>query len=384
MRIKRFVAAVILSGVAGILFSVFAALPVAALSVGDYFTYSYNFAFSKTNIAGSEVFVVTVTGNATCVNNLPMTVSAADIVSKVIARNPQTGADVVLNSIYSISYDSAFPNHTGQTASVTVQVPLSFPAGSVSGSYNIIGVLSDAHILVSGISFSVKDFLPATQAMGSVTYTAPSTGGGGIIVPPVTPPTTATTTTTTPSATTTSTTTASTTTPPAVPSLTTTTISTTPSVTSTSTASAVTTTAPTTTTQLPVQSAAAFVISDLQLAPLIVKNGKPVKITALLSNTGDLAGTYEMVMQIDGQYANKQSIVLGGKSSETVTFTHLINTEGQHFASIGTLTKSFIVKPAQTIGDTTRLGVIAGLAGLALGLGIGGGAILFFRIKKYR
>jgi len=313
MRIKRFVAAVILSGVAGILFSVFAALPVAALSVSDYFTYSYNFAFSKTNIAGSEVFVVTVTGNATCINNLPMTVSAADIVSKVIARNPQTGADVVLNSIYSISYDSAFPNHTGQTASVTVQVPLSFPAGSVSGSYNIIGVLSDAHILVSGISFSVKDFLPATQAMGSVTYTAP-----------------------------------------------------------------------TTTTQLPVQSAAAFVISDLQLAPLIVKNGKPVKITALLSNTGDLAGTYEMVMQIDGQYANKQSIVLGGKSSETVTFTHLINTEGQHFASIGTLTKSFIVKPAQTIGDTTRLGVIAGLAGLALGLGIGGGAILFFRIKKYR
>jgi hypothetical protein len=126
------------------------------------------------------------------------------------------------------------------------------------------------------------------------------------------------------------------------------------------------------------------VISDLQLAPLIVKNGKPVKITALLSNTGDLAGTYEMVMQIDGQYANKQSIVLAGKSSETVTFTHLINTEGQHFASIGTLTKSFIVKPAQTIGDTTRLGVIAGLAGLALGLGIGGGVILFFRIKKYR
>ena len=42
MRIKRFVAAVILSGVAGILFSVFAALPVAALSVSDYFTYSYN------------------------------------------------------------------------------------------------------------------------------------------------------------------------------------------------------------------------------------------------------------------------------------------------------------------------------------------------------
>jgi hypothetical protein len=135
---------------------------------------------------------------------------------------------------------------------------------------------------------------------------------------------------------------------------------------------------------LPVRSAAAFAVSDLQLTPPIVKNGKPVKITALLSNTGDLAGTYDMVMQIDGQYANSQSIILAGKSSQNVTFTHLINTEGQHFASIGTLTKSFIVEPAQTIGNTTRLGVIAGFAGLALGLGIGGGAILFFRIKKYQ
>jgi hypothetical protein len=366
---------VILSGVTGILFCIFAALPVAALSVSDYFTYSYNFAFSKTNISGSEVFIVTVTGNATCVNNLPMTVSAADIVSKVIARNTQTGADVVLNSIYSIGYDNAFPNHTGQTASVTVQVPLSFPSGSVSGSYNIIGVLSDAHILVSGISFSVKEYLPSTQAMGSITYTAPSTGGG-IFVPPATPPTTTTTTTTTAA------TTASTTTPSTVPSSTTTTISTTPSVTSTSTASVVTTTATTTTIQLPVQSTAAFMVSDLQLAPAVVKNGKTVKITALLSNTGDLAGTYEMVMQIDGQYVNSQSIVLAGKSSQTVTFTHLINAEGQHFASIGTLTKSFIVEPAPT--DYTRWWIIGGLAGFCIGGVIGGGALFVYRLKKYR
>jgi hypothetical protein len=354
MRIKRFVTAVMLTGVAGILFSIFAALPVAAVSVSDYFTYSYNFAFSKTNITGSEVFTVIVTGQAVCKQDIPVT--AADIVSKVIARNQQTGADVVLNSIYSISYDSAFPNHAGQTASVTVQVPLSFPSGSISGTYDIIGVLLDAHV-VMGISFSVKDYLPSTQAMGNVSYTAPSTGSGGIFVPPVTPLTT----TTTTAATTTSTTSASTTT--------------------TSTTSAVVSTAATTTTQLPSQSAAAFAVSDLQLVPAVVKNGKTVKITALLSNTGDLLGTYEMMVQIDGQYANSQSIVLAGKSSETVTFTHLISTEGQHFASIGTLTKSFIVEPAPT--DYTRWWIIGGLVGFGVGMVIGGGALFVYRLKKY-
>ena len=133
MRIKRFIPAALLGGVAGVLLSVFVVSPVAAISVSDYFSYSYNFAFSKTSITGSEAFMVTVIGNANCVHDLPMTVSAANIVSTVIGRNQQTGAEVVLNPNYSLRYDNSFPNHTGQTASVTVQVPLSFP-GKLWGS----------------------------------------------------------------------------------------------------------------------------------------------------------------------------------------------------------------------------------------------------------
>jgi hypothetical protein len=379
MRIKQLIAAVMLGGITGIMFCVFAAAPVAALSVSDYFTYGYSFTFSKTNITGGEAFTVIVTGQATCVQNLPMPVSAADIVSKVVAKNQQTGAEMVLNPSYSIRYDNSFPNHTGQTASVTIQVPLSFPADSVSGVYNVIGVLTDAHVVSLGISFPAKEYLPPTQAMGTVTYTAPSTGGGGggVFVPPPTSTTTTSTTTTTTLTTTTTTT-------PTVVSTSTTTTVTSPAapVKPTTTSSTIVATTTTTTTQVPAQSAASFTLSDLKLAAVRVASGKTLKITALLTNTGELAGKYEVVMQIDGQYANSQIIELAGKSSQTVTFTHLVDVEGQHTACIGGLSKSFTVEPVRTT-DISRWAV-AGLAGLALGLGIGGGVILALRVKKYR
>jgi hypothetical protein len=372
MRIKRFIPAALLGGVAGVLLSVFVVSPVAAISVSDYFSYSYNFAFSKTSITGSEAFMVTVIGNANCVHDLPMTVSAANIVSTVIGRNQQTGAEVVLNPNYSLRYDNSFPNHTGQTASVTVQVPLSFPGGSVPGTYDVIGTLTDADVTILGISFNVKAYLPSTQAMGVVNYSAPSTGGGGgggVFIPTTT-------------ATTTTTTTTSSTTPTVVSTSTTSQASTTPIV-LTTVASVLISTTTTKTVQPAVQSAASFAVSSLQLTPATVKNGKTVKISVLLSNTGDLAGMYKVVMQIDGQYANSQEIDLAGKSSQTVTFTHLASIEGPHIVSIGGLDKSLTVEPAST-GGSIGWWIFAALAGLGIGILCGGALLYALRYKKYR
>jgi hypothetical protein len=182
MRIRRLLTSIII----GTLLNTVITQPVLALSLNDYFMYSYSFTFSKTNIVGSETFTATVTGQATCVQDLPLPVDSATIVSRVIARHTQTGTEVIINPNYSISYSSEFPYKQGQTASAIAQVPLSFPAGGPSGTYDIIGQLVEAKITVLAINIDVTAYLPSTQAMSTVTYTPPQTpgGGGGGSTPP--------------------------------------------------------------------------------------------------------------------------------------------------------------------------------------------------------
>jgi hypothetical protein len=113
-------------------FLIFPAQKTLALSIDDYFVYTYNFTFSKTAITGSETFYVTVTGQATYIKDMPLPVSKASVISEVVAQHRQTGAKVILNPNFSLLF-SEFPNKDNPTVSKSVQVPLSFPAGSTGG-----------------------------------------------------------------------------------------------------------------------------------------------------------------------------------------------------------------------------------------------------------
>ena len=129
-------------------------------------------------------------------------------------------------------------------------------------------------------------------------------------------------------------------------------------------------------------SSASFVLSDLTVTPAVVTSGKTVTITALLSNNGDIPGTCEVVMKLDGQIANSQSIELAGKSGQVVTFAHLASIEGQHVVTIGSLSKEFSVSAPQLTAKPLKWWLVAGLAGLGLGLGIGCSIIFVSRRKK--
>jgi hypothetical protein len=96
--------------------------------------------------------------------------------AKVVAN--LAGNEVVLNSSYILSY-ADFPSKNKETASASVQVTLSFPVGSAAGTYTITGYIVNAKIKVLGIDFNVKVYLPASQAMGTVTYQPLLLGGGG-------------------------------------------------------------------------------------------------------------------------------------------------------------------------------------------------------------
>ncbi len=156
--------------------------PVFAQSVDDYFEYTYQINLSKTSISGDEPFSVTVTGQATCKKDLPLDVSEAYIVGRIIAQHRTTRNEILLNPEYRLEI-KPFPSKEGDTAEDTVVVGLSFPTGSESGTYNIIGQLIEAKVkFVIWWDVTKLFSIPETQAIGTVTYEASSggsSGGGG-------------------------------------------------------------------------------------------------------------------------------------------------------------------------------------------------------------
>jgi hypothetical protein len=209
--------------------------PVAALSVSDYFTLSYNITISTYNINEGQTFNATASGSATYKAELPVSVSAAVIDSRVIATNQSTGAVVTLNSDYELNI-SPFPNKVGQTLQLTQTIPLIFPAGTPTGSYHVTGQLISAKVDAI-IWIDVSDYLPSSQDIGMVNYFAnDSTTTTTTAVAPTTTPTSSTT------ATPPTTTTATTTTPAPITTTTTAVPTATPTATTTTT-SAVSTTA---------------------------------------------------------------------------------------------------------------------------------------------
>ncbi len=157
--------------------------PAGALSVEEYFTYGVTVEFSKAEIQGDEVFSATVEGTATCIKDLLLPVTEANISSRIVAEHQVSGAEVTLNSGYSVTL-APFPNEAGETSQASAVVSLRFPEGSESGVYDVVAELVEARILTPLGEPDVTSLLPASQALGSVTYIADGVGGGGIIVDP--------------------------------------------------------------------------------------------------------------------------------------------------------------------------------------------------------
>ncbi len=110
---------------------------------------------------------------------MPLTPLEARITSRVVAEHQVSGAEVTLNSSYSITFES-FPSEVGETASTSEIVSLVFSSGSASGTYDVVGEVVEADVRFSPLDWlDVTSWMPASQAMGSVTYTAGVVGGGG-------------------------------------------------------------------------------------------------------------------------------------------------------------------------------------------------------------
>lgn len=88
---------------------------------------------------------------------------------------------------------------------------------------------------------------------------------------------------------------------------------------------------------------AAFATSNLIMTPAEVNAGDEVTISMLVTNTGDLSGSYDVTFKIDAVVVGTKQVTLDGGTSETVTFTTTRDIPGTYSVTIDGLTGTFEV-----------------------------------------
>jgi len=146
----------------------FVSKPANAFNPLDYFTFSYDISLDTQEVHTYRYFYATVTGQATCIKDLPLTPSEAYITGRVVARHIESGSEFILNSGYTLSLYS-FPTKEGETFEATQEVPLIFPSSSPSGLYELTGELVEARFKAV-LWFTVTQYLPEAETVGQVVF----------------------------------------------------------------------------------------------------------------------------------------------------------------------------------------------------------------------
>jgi hypothetical protein len=102
-----------------------------------------------------------------------------------------------------------------------------------------------------------------------------------------------------------------------------------------------------------------FSVSNLTITPNQVKAGTPVTISAIVSNNGSDAGTYSIVLRINGMVENIIDLMLSPGASQATTFTVNKELGGEYYAEVDGLSGVFIVIPLVPANFTISNMVIA-------------------------
>lgn len=82
---------------------------------------------------------------------------------------------------------------------------------------------------------------------------------------------------------------------------------------------------------------------DLSIEPSEVKTGEPVGVKALVSNSGEAAGTFVASLTIDGQRVESKDMRISPGGTETVTFEITRDAPGDFEVALGTAKKTLVV-----------------------------------------
>jgi len=88
-----------------------------------------------------------------------------------------------------------------------------------------------------------------------------------------------------------------------------------------------------------------FSVSNLTITPNQVKSGEPITINAIVSNNGSEAGTYSVVLRVNGIVENITDLMLSPGASQSATFTVIKDAGGDYYAEVDGLGGAFTVIP---------------------------------------
>lgn len=274
--------------------------PVFAVAFEDYLTLDYDIELSKTDVSGSGVFYATVEGTATCKRNLPLRITEGYVTYRVVAEHQESGTVVTLSSGYTINVEP-FPDREGESTQLSAFVLLGFPIESEPGTYNIEARIIEGKINTKRFGwFPVTSSLPSSEVVGTVNYTS-----AAAVASPASE---------------------------AVEVV-----------------------------EAEAEAPAAFTVSNLSITPAKVDMGEEVTISVLVTNTGDLSGSYQASLNIDGVAVATEEVTLAGGASERVTFTMTQDVAGTYSVTIDGQSGTFDVKLVLTkMLDWQLIAIIAG------------------------
>jgi PKD repeat protein len=87
-----------------------------------------------------------------------------------------------------------------------------------------------------------------------------------------------------------------------------------------------------------------FSVSNLVIAPEHAKQGEKVAISALVTNNGEVIGTYSLVLKLNGEVESTEEISLNPGESQRVTFSIIKNTAGFYNVELDGLTGRFVAE----------------------------------------
>jgi len=87
-----------------------------------------------------------------------------------------------------------------------------------------------------------------------------------------------------------------------------------------------------------------FSVSNLTIAPERVKQGEPIAISAVVTNSGETMGNYSVVLRIKGVAEGIEEVNLGPGRSQRVTFNIIKDTAGFYPVTLENMTGKFVVQ----------------------------------------
>ncbi|MBI2328285.1 MAG: hypothetical protein HYU85_01320 [Chloroflexi bacterium] len=116
-----------------------------------------------------------------------------------------------------------------------------------------------------------------------------------------------------------------------------------------------------------VKGTADFGVSELAITPAEVATGEGVTIKALVTNRGDVAGSYKVTLRIDNEVAASAVVTLPGGASEEVIFTIAKDVAGSYAVAVDGLAGTFVVRtPPEPVKWWLPGGIIAAAIALVV------------------